>query len=352
MKTAVVVDWIGFSYGIFIDAYIFQKTLGCEVIWVSCHDETRTYRPEKFRKVYDEVLAKYDILYFNETEFFGFLLPGQKSANQTIYFLKNLDISPVVDWQTYYQNLTLVDVVIARTQASERYYRAIQEKFGYSFRIVSTKFTSLDYSRVLCERNHFMVANPFKGQEHVIISPQDLLISEVPHSLSGVPIERSFLSFGRKNLAMITAFWNEHQHIDALPKLYIKSYSEVRDLGDVAMCRRNPKIEIIDRFIDEHEKAELYNRCCFFINASPEEGYGHNINEARSTGRIILVFDREPMNELVNPDCGIIMSSIGDGVSRALQLSEEEVLRKMKRTKERYMEDTEAFQETFRKMKC
>uniref|UniRef100_A0A6C0I2B5 Glycosyltransferase n=1 Tax=viral metagenome TaxID=1070528 RepID=A0A6C0I2B5_9ZZZZ len=358
-KSAIVIDWIGFSYGIYIDVYLYQKTLECDVVWVSCHDETRTYRPEKFRKVYDELLCKYDRLYFDETEFFGFLLPGQKAANQQIYYSKHLDISPVVDHTAYYQGLHLVDAVIAKTKDVERYYRAIQEKFGYSFQIISTKFTSLDYSKVLAERVHFQVANPFKGQEAVIIPAHILILKEIPLPPT-IPTnyvgDGSFLSFGRKNLPMITSFWNEHQNNDRLPKLYIKSYCEngvvtEEEMGNLAACKANPKIEILDRYISESEKAELYNRCTFFINASPSEGYGHNINEARSTGRIILVFDREPMNELIDPDCGIIMSSIGDGVSRAIQLSKEEVLRKMKRTRERYVEDTESFQETFKTIK-
>jgi len=270
--------------------------------------------------------------------------------------LKNLDISPVVNWTSYYEGLHLVDVVIARTKATERYYKAIQEKFGYTFQIISTKFTSLDYSNVIAERVHFQIANPFKGQEAVIIPAHVLLLQEKPVPLfTRKENDRTFLSFGRKNLPFITSFWNEHQHNDALPKLYIKSYcehGEVTDaeMGNVAECRANSKIEILDRYIDESEKAELYNQCTFFLNASPEEGYGHNINEARSTGRIILVLDREPMNELINPECGIIMSSIGDGVSRALQLSSEEIITKMKLTRKRYLEDTEAFQETFRKM--
>ena len=368
-KIGIIIDWIGFSYGVLVDTYILQKTLGADVVWVSCIDEHRKYQASMFSAAYDKYLLDYDVLYFIQTEFFALLREGQKRPGQKFVFMKNVDISLVTDNNTYYKNLHMVDVALARTNITIRHYEALRQAFGYRYEIQYTKFTSLDYSSVYGKRRYFEIENPFKGKECVVIDKTDLLLEEIPHVLpssfplgppvplapssstplapsSSTPLEYAFLSFGRKNLPHITRFWNRYR--DQLPKLYIKSYCEdgvVTDaeMGDVAECRKNDKIEIIDRFIDDREKFELYNKCCFFINLSPEEGYGHNINEARSTGRVILVLNREPMNELVDNDCGIVMNTIEEGVSRALTLTKDEIEYKMRRTRERFLEDTQYF---------
>jgi glycosyltransferase involved in cell wall biosynthesis len=365
-KIGIVIDWIGFSYGVLVDTYILQKTLGADVVWVSCIDEQRKYQASMFSAAYDKYLLDYDVLYFIQTEFFALLKDGQKRPGQKFVFMKNVDISLVTDNNTYYKNLHMVDVALARTNITIRHYEAMRKAFGYRYEIQYTKFTSLDYSSVYGKRRYFEIENPFKGKECVVIDKTDLLLEEIPHALpsppgllpssvplplapsSSTPLEYAFLSFGRKNLPHITKFWNRYR--DQLPKLYIKSYCEDgvvtnAEMGDVAECRKNEKIEIIDRFIDDREKFELYNKCCFFINLSPEEGYGHNINEARSTGRVILVLNREPMNELVDNDCGIVMNTIEEGVSRALTLTKDQIEYKMKRTRQKYLEDTQYFVE-------
>ena len=344
MKTAIVISWDGVPYGILIDLYIFQKYMGADIVWISPVDETNlNTKKNAFSKAYDKYLLQYDALVFIETELFGFLNKGQKRAGQKFYFMKNVDIDIFCDHNDYYENLHMIDVAIARTNITIKHYEELKSKYGYQYDIKYIKFTSLDYSRVYMERNYFTHKNPFQDNECVIIDRGDLVINEIPYQIY-TPIEYSFLSFGRKNLHYITDFWNRHR--EHLPKLYIKSYADNEmhrsyELGNIEECRRNNKIEIIDRFIDEREKFELYNKCCFFINLSPAEGYGHNINEARSTGRVILVLNREPMNELVDNNCGILMDSLEEGISQALNLSSEEVNYKMMLTRQKYIMDTE-----------
>lgn len=342
-KSVIIIHWIGLPYGVLIDVYLFQKYLGCDVAWVSCFDENRKFQKDIFQKGIVPILDRYDNFYFIETEFFAFLNAEQKKLNHRFYFLKNLDISILCDNRSYYTNLHLIDVAIARTKATEEYYKQLKNQFGYGFDIKYIKFTSLDYSKFYCSRRHFKIENPFKGNDYMVIQSSDLLIQEIPSSVM-VETEYCFLSFGRKNLHIITEFWNKHR--EQLPKLYIKTYNNI-DIGNLEECRQNEKIKIIDTFIDDKEKRELYNKCLFFINLSPEEGYGHNINEARSTGRIIMVLNREPMNEMIDNECGILMNDmyggLYDGMNRALNLSKDEIQKKMNATKQRYMDDTQYF---------
>lgn len=344
MKRGIVIDWLGLPYGIISDIYIFQKLLGCEIIWISCHNENRQYVKEKFTYAYDNYLKEYDELYFIETEFFCFLNDGQKKEGQLIYFMKNIDINPIIDYETYYKKLHLVDVTIARTNVTKRYYETLKQQYGYTFKILYTKFTSIDYSKYYCKRRHFYVENPFMGQECVIIQKDDFLIEEIPYSIH-IENEYSFLSFGRNNLNIIIDFWNRHK--EQLPKIYIKTYNNL-NAHTKQQCVENKKIILIDTFIEEKEKMRLYNKCIFFINVSFQEGYGHNINEARSSGRVILVLNKEPMNELIDNDSGIVMENIEEGIKKALSLSKEQIQYKQELIKRKYLEDTQFLSETLR----
>lgn len=51
--------------------------------------------------------------------------------------------------------------------------------------------------------------------------------------------------------------------------------------------------------LEEKELNNLMNMCGVHICTSSIEGYGHYINEARSTGSVIISSDAKPMNELV-----------------------------------------------------
>lgn len=341
-KNAIIIDWLGFPYGIFTDVYIFQKYCKCDVVWISCHDENRHFNKNMFQEGIIPVLKKYTNLFFIETDFFCFIKDEQKLNHHKFYFLKNLDISPVADYTTYYNKIHLIDYAISRTNSCTNHYEILKQKYGYHYKILYIKFTSNDYYSFYYKRNHFQVENPFKPNKTVTVPYQEYFVEEIPHNLSNdmSSFEYSFLSFGRKNLNIITDFWNTHKEI--LPKLYIKLY-DINHIKNIDQCKKNEKIVIIDKYIDEKEKCELYNKCCFFINMSPEEGYGHNINEARSTGRIILVVNKPPMNELIDNDCGIIINSIEQGVATALRLSQDEIIRKMKLTREKYQNDTQFF---------
>lgn len=87
-------------------------------------------------------------------------------------------------------------------------------------------------------------------------------------------------------------------------KMYLKLSGERKQVQD--MIRRMKKlagddnrIEIIDRYLTEEEKNELYAKCRVALCASKQEGFGHYILEAAAHGCQVVTTDGNPMRELL-----------------------------------------------------
>ena len=67
----------------------------------------------------------------------------------------------------------------------------------------------------------------------------------------------------------------------------------------------------IDRrcgYMDDEELKREQNACMFHVCPSLTEGWGHYLVEALSVGAVALTVDAPPMNELVTPDRGLLVS--------------------------------------------
>jgi hypothetical protein len=61
---------------------------------------------------------------------------------------------------------------------------------------------------------------------------------------------------------------------------------------------------------------------------SQVEGFGHYINESRAMGALIITVDAPPMNELVDEDCGILITpseSEPAGLGMMYRISEDDI---------------------------
>lgn len=65
-----------------------------------------------------------------------------------------------------------------------------------------------------------------------------------------------------------------------------------------------PNIDVIQTWIPDEQLKQLQNEAGIHLCLSEMEGFGHYINEALSTGAIVLTTDAPPMNELVSEACG------------------------------------------------
>lgn len=122
-----------------------------------------------------------------------------------------------------------------------------------------------------------------------------------------------------------------------------------------------PNISHRLEYIDAAALRRLQNRHLFHLCPSEMEGFGHYLNEALSAGAIVLATDGAPMNELVTPDCGILLApsarrteglterfivdvaGIEAGVAQALALDDLAIARMREVARDRYLDGDRRF---------
>lgn len=140
--------------------------------------------------------------------------------------------------------------------------------------------------------------------------------------------ERIFKSKGCKTI--FTSFTSNDRHIEFIDKqkLYLHSAGQSDTKGTMslyshwlkstgltelilmkhkAQLQSTDSISVIPNRMDEDEFKILQNFCGVHICPSQYEGFGHYINEARSTGAIIITTGAAPMNELVSDEYGYFL---------------------------------------------
>ena len=108
-----------------------------------------------------------------------------------------------------------------------------------------------------------------------------------------------------KGTKQLIKLWNTRPN---LPKLKIvTSMSKYKD------SIKTDNIEFIDDYLPFAEFKKILNKHLYHIMPSNCEGFGHIINEARSTGAIVYTTNAPPMNELINDKIGVLLATIKTG---------------------------------------
>jgi glycosyltransferase involved in cell wall biosynthesis len=146
-------------------------------------------------------------------------------------------------------------------------------------------------------------------------------------------------------------------------------YDELSKTIDMRQISKN--INMITSFVLDSKLIELMNMNGIHVCTSKTEGFGHYLNEARSTGAVVLYTDAPPMNEMfvdnetgisvkaqrsfpindgVCPTFSVTIDSIKESVERVLRKSESDLREMGKRSRDAYLRDDRMFKERLAKL--
>jgi|GEM_PF-1561778 len=103
-----------------------------------------------------------------------------------------------------------------------------------------------------------------------------------------------------KGTEALAKLWSRHPE---WPKLTIIA----RPIEHLEMMQAH-NLDIIGGFMGREKLKQLQNEAEVHLCPSEAEGFGHYICEALSCGAIVVTVDGEPMNELVQPDRGVLVN--------------------------------------------
>lgn len=161
--------------------------------------------------------------------------------------------------------LSHIDVVLAKTRLTERLFRE------RGCNTVYTGFTSLDHFEPVTGRDYTRFF-------HACSSPQK----------------------GTKRLIQT---WGQHPEWPELVVTITNDDPVVRNF-------KAANVRILTDYLEDAEFRQMQNKMGFHICCSEAEGFGHYIMEAMSTGAVTFVTNGPPMNELVQPDRGLLIEHL------------------------------------------
>lgn len=214
-----------------------------------------------------------------------------------------------------------IDCIIAKTRDCEHIFKQ------YSLNVKYTSFTSRDiFSNTNPKRTyvHFAGKSTHKGTEAII------------------------------------NIWNRKKD---LPRLYLYSF-----LNDYTQHIMTDKITYNYKNITDDEMKQIQLSHLFHICPSEYEGFGHQINEAKSAGSIVFTTDAPPMNELITNEFGYLIKAIPkeklrkallyrvdendlyDKIMESKELTESEIEERGVKSRESYLANDSFFRQNIAKL--
>ncbi|KAE8913401.1 hypothetical protein PF005_g17429 [Phytophthora fragariae] len=277
------------SFGYCEDAAAYTKFLESRMLprWVLEHkflDETRN------RTVtYHDLCPNTPIIFFNH---YWEELPDAPDwpAAKPLYLMPNVEM-----YELESEHYWRADVVLCKTALCSRYLRKWfkQEGNPRGTRVLYTRHTTSN------------LALTFKSQ----LSPSEAS-ARPDKNFSDVSFLHTAGTSIQKGTRQVLDCWLTRPD---LPPLELHM---TKDLFDGAFAARyakriskSPNVHLHTGRLDPTAFGRLITDATYFMCSSLQEGYGHYINQARSSRAFIFTTDVAPMNELITPSSGALIKA-------------------------------------------
>nr|CCA22001.1 conserved hypothetical protein [Albugo laibachii Nc14] len=120
----------------------------------------------------------------------------------------------------------------------------------------------------------------------------------------------------QKSTSMISACWEQDPSMPLIEIFLAPELLSWEDFSVTAWGRSNhSNYKLHTKKLISKDFSDLLARSAFFLCPSRMEGYGHYINQAKAAGGVVLTSNAPPMNELITPASGILIS-VGEESSK------------------------------------
>jgi len=160
---------------------------------------------------------------------------------------------------------------------------------------------------VLCKTRHAEAIFRQMGKECAFLgfaSEDRVLGSGVEHAGRPTCLHVAGKSLTKGTEAVLSA-WSEHPEWPMLT--VVRRAHAYGDVRVVSPRPRTPNVHLIDDFVEDHELRRMQNEHAIHLCPSEVEGFGHSLVEGCSCGAVVVTTDAPPMNELIQPERGVLV---------------------------------------------
>ncbi|PHS68216.1 MAG: hypothetical protein COB23_09585 [Methylophaga sp.] len=115
-----------------------------------------------------------------------------------------------------------------------------------------------------------------------------------------------------KGTVPLAELWSRHPEWPKLTILISPSHYSDSSSPKTLKHLETENLEIIEEYVDFDVLRQLQNETEIHLCLSEAEGFGHYICEPMSSNAIVVTVDGYPMNELIQPDRGVLVKSSFD----------------------------------------
>lgn len=193
-----------------------------------------------------------------------------KHSNKKFYLMDHENFKPKI-----LNEIGKVDGVLCRTKIDLELIKKIKNENNFDFKIYNTRFTSVFQEKPVLK--HWNVVLHFAGEYH------------------------------RKQTSEILKTWQTYPDLPLI--IIICTDQCFKNVEDLLETNGRPKnIHFHKRKLENEDLTLIANKMGIHLCPSEIEGYGHTINDARKIKSLIITSNIEPINELVDDSCAIMIN--------------------------------------------